>query len=51
MLCWERFRHEPAVYRLSVLGTAPRVAVEAAVEQGWREWPGDITLVNPLVCA
>ena len=30
-------------YRDEVLGTAPRIAVEAAVAQGWHEWlrPGD----------
>ena len=35
---FELFRAQPETYRLEVLGTAPRVAVEAGVEQGWREW-------------
>lgn len=40
MPCWERFRDQPAAYRRQVLGTAPRVAVEAAVRMGWHEWIG-----------
>jgi len=40
MPCWERFRDQPAAYRKQVLGTAPRVAVEAAVRMGWHEWIG-----------
>jgi transketolase len=34
---------QPEPYRNEVLGTAPRIAVEAAVAQGWHEWlrPGD----------
>ena len=40
---FELFRAEPQAYRDEVLGDAPRVAVEAAVAQGWHEWlrPGD----------
>jgi transketolase len=38
MPSFELFRAQPESYRMEVLGTAPRVAVEAAVEQGWREW-------------
>ena len=34
----ELFRAQPQAYRKEVLGTTPRIAVEAAVEQGWREW-------------
>jgi transketolase len=41
MPCWELFRQQPEAYRASVLGTAPRVAVEAAVAQGWHEWLGE----------
>ncbi len=33
--CFERFKAQPAAYRAGVLGTAPRVGVEAAIEQGW----------------
>jgi transketolase len=41
MPCWELFAAQPVAYREAVLGTAPRVAVEAAVEQGWERWLGD----------
>jgi transketolase len=39
--CWELFAAQGEAYRDQVLGTAPRVAVEAAVEFGWRQWLGD----------
>ncbi len=39
--CWELFAAQPVAYRKSVLGDAPRVAVEAAVEFGWERWLGD----------
>jgi transketolase len=39
--CWELFAAQSEAYRDEVLGTAPRVAVEAAVEFGWRKWLGD----------
>ena len=35
---FELFRAEGAAYRNGVLGKAPRIAVEAAVGQGWQEW-------------
>ncbi|MFP3920323.1 MAG: transketolase [Dichotomicrobium sp.] len=41
MPCWELFRAQPADYREGVLGTAPRVGVEAAVMLGWHEWLGE----------
>jgi transketolase len=41
MPCWERFEAENSVYRAEVLGTAPRVAVEAAARLGWDRWIGD----------
>src|SRR3954449_2555582 len=41
MPCWELFEAEPENYRSAVLGTAPRVAVEAAVRQGWDRWLGE----------
>ena len=41
MPCWELFRVQPEAYRTQVLGTAPRVAVEAAVETGWERWIGE----------
>jgi len=33
--CFEAFAQQDATYRDTVLGTAPRVGVEAAVQQGW----------------
>ncbi|MDF1717242.1 MAG: transketolase [Antarcticimicrobium sp.] len=33
--CFELFAHQDAAYRLSVLGTAPRIGIEAAIRQGW----------------
>jgi transketolase len=41
MPCWELFEAEPEDYRAAVLGTAPRVAVEAAVRLGWDRWLGE----------
>jgi transketolase len=41
MPCWELFEVQPAAYRDAVLGVAQRVAVEAAVAQGWERWLGD----------
>jgi transketolase len=35
---FELFRKQPSAYRQAVLGEAPRIAIEAAIEQGWREW-------------
>ena len=39
--CFELFAAQDAGYRAAVLGTAPRVGVEAAVEQGWGKLLGD----------
>ena len=41
MPCWERFEAQPAAYRSEVLGSAPRVAVEAAARLGWDRWIGE----------
>jgi transketolase len=40
MPCWEIFDKAPREYQDAVLGAAPRVAVEAAVEFGWDRWLG-----------
>jgi transketolase len=37
----ELFRAQGAAYRKEVLGTAPRVGIEAGVAQSWHEWIGD----------
>jgi len=41
MPCWELFAAQSADYRAAVLGTAPRVGVEAAVGFGWERWLGE----------
>jgi transketolase len=41
MPCWELFEAQPADYRAQVLGSAPRVGVEAAARLGWDRWIGD----------
>ena len=38
MPSFELFRRQSAAYRAGVLGAVPRVAIEAAVGQGWHEW-------------
>jgi transketolase len=39
--CLDLFREQDAEYRRSVLGRAPRVGIEAAVEGDWARWLGD----------
>ncbi len=39
--CFELFAKQDAAYRAQVLGSAPRVGVEAAIEQGWGKLLGD----------
>jgi transketolase len=39
--CLELFEQQHGNYRKSVLGTAPRVAVEAGVRFGWDRWIGE----------
>ncbi|VIO77948.1 Transketolase 2 [Bradyrhizobium ivorense] len=39
--CFDLFRQQPRDYRAKVLGSAPRVGVEAAVEGDWARWLGD----------
>lgn len=36
--CWERFEAQPLSYQEQVLGSAPRIGVEAAVSFGWDRW-------------
>jgi transketolase len=40
MPCWELFEAQDRSYRDAVLGSAPRVAVEAAIGFGWDKWLG-----------
>lgn len=39
--CFELFARQDAKYRAKVLGTAPRVGIEAAVRQGWEALIGE----------
>jgi transketolase len=41
MPSWELFAAQSVGYRAQVLGGAPRLAVEAAVGQGWARWTGE----------
>jgi len=41
MPCWEFFEEQDRDYREHVLGSAPRVAVEAAARLGWDLWIGE----------
>ena len=38
--CWELFAQQDDAYRANVLGTAPRVGIEAGVGFGWERWLG-----------
>jgi len=40
MPCWELFEAQSAEYKAQVLGTAPRIAVEAASGFGWERYLG-----------
>ena len=39
--CFELFAEQAPAYRSAVLGTAPRIGIEAAVEGSWPRWLGD----------
>jgi transketolase len=39
--CFDLFRKQSCEYRAEVLGSAPRIGVEAAVEGDWARWLGD----------
>jgi transketolase len=39
--CFELFAEQDDAYRSTVLGTAPRIGVEAARDIDWRRWIGD----------
>ncbi|WP_247887072.1 transketolase [Azospirillum sp. SYSU D00513] len=41
MPSWELFEAQDAAYKKQVLGTGMRVAVEAAIRQGWDRWLGE----------
>lgn len=39
--CWELFALQDEAYRAGVLGSAPRVGIEAALGFGWERWLGE----------
>ncbi|WFU90059.1 transketolase (plasmid) [Rhizobium sp. CC1099] len=41
MPCWELFEQQPSEYREAVLGTRPRIGIEAAARLGWDRYLGD----------
>jgi transketolase len=41
MPCWELFERQSLAYRSAVLGSAPRIAIEAAARLGWDRWIGE----------
>jgi transketolase len=42
MPCWEIFEEtQDEAYRNAVLGSAPRIGIEAASRLGWDRWIGD----------
>jgi transketolase len=43
--CWELFEAQDDGYRSGVLGTAPRVAVEAGASFGWERMVGEDGLI------
>ncbi len=40
MPSWDLFEAQPAEYHAQVLGTAPRIAIEAGARLGWDRWIG-----------
>lgn len=44
--CWEWFSNQPADYRATVLGSAPRVGVEAQVSLGWHRWVDEVVAID-----
>jgi transketolase len=41
MPCWELFEARDEAYRRKVLGTAPRIAIEAGLRMGWDRYLGE----------
>jgi transketolase len=39
--CFDLFRQQPREYQAEVLGSVPRIGVEAAIEGDWSHWLGD----------
>jgi transketolase len=41
MPCWELFEMQSESYRKKILGSAPRIGIEAAIRLGWDRWIGE----------
>jgi len=41
MPCWELFESQQDIVRSTILGTAPRIGIEAAARLGWDRWIGE----------
>lgn len=41
MPCWELFEKQSDNYRKKILGSAPRIGIEAAIRLGWDRWIGE----------
>lgn len=41
MPCWEKFEQQDESYQKATLGSAPRIAIEAAARMGWDRWIGE----------
>jgi transketolase len=44
--CWEWFEAQSAEYRATVLGSVPRVGVEAGVTLGWHRWVDEVVGID-----
>lgn len=42
MPCWELFEMQPPDYQAEILGSGPRLAVEAASSLGWHRWADEV---------
>ncbi len=40
MPCWDLFERQTEDYRRTMLGSAPRIAIEAGARLGWDRWIG-----------
>ena len=41
MPCWDLFERQTEDYRRTILGSAPRIAIEAGARLGWDRWIGE----------
>lgn len=48
MPCWELFEQQTPDYQKQILGSGPRIAVEAAASLGWHRWVGSEGVVLGL---